>query len=48
MADALFIAILVAFFAVCVGFVRICDRVIGADDAVAPAGPDEVEEATAA
>jgi hypothetical protein len=28
-ADVMFIAILVAFFGVCVGFVRICDRVIG-------------------
>jgi hypothetical protein len=27
--DVMFIAILVAFFGVCVGFVRICDRVIG-------------------
>jgi hypothetical protein len=28
-ADVMFIAILVVFFGVCVGYVRICDRVIG-------------------
>jgi hypothetical protein len=28
-ADVMFIAILVAFFGVCAGFVWICDRVIG-------------------
>lgn len=32
-ADALFIAILVAFFGLCVGFVHLCDRVIGVDEA---------------
>jgi hypothetical protein len=32
MADVLFIAILVAVFGLCVGFVRICDRVIGKDE----------------
>ena len=31
MADVLFIAVLVAFFGMCVGLVRICDRVIGVD-----------------
>jgi len=48
MADVLFIAILVAFFGVCVGFVRICDHVIGGDEAIAPTEADEVEEALAA
>jgi hypothetical protein len=49
MADVLFIAILVAFFGVCVGFVRICDRVIGPDEAVAPVTvDDDTEEAIAA
>jgi hypothetical protein len=29
--DLLFIAIAMAFFAVCVGYVRLCDRIIGPD-----------------
>jgi len=48
MADVLFVAVLVAFFAVCVGFVRLCDRVIGGDEAVAPSAADEPDEAMAA
>ena len=31
MADLVFIAIVVAFFALCVGYVRVCDRIIGPD-----------------
>jgi hypothetical protein len=30
-ADLLFIAILIAFFGLCVGFVKLCDRVIGSE-----------------
>ena len=30
-ADIVFIAIVVAFFALCVGYVRVCDRIIGPD-----------------
>ena len=31
MADIVFVAIVVAFFALCVGYVRVCDRIIGPD-----------------
>ena len=31
-ADLLFILITVAFFAICVAYVRWCDRIIGADE----------------
>ena len=34
MADLLFIAITIAFFVVCVGYVRVCDRIIGPDPAM--------------
>jgi hypothetical protein len=42
--DLLFIVIAVAFFALCVGYVRLCDRIIGPD----PAGrePGEPEATT--
>jgi hypothetical protein len=33
-ADVVFIAIVVAFFALCVGYVRVCDRIIGPDPRV--------------
>jgi len=32
MADVAFVAVMVAFFAVVVLFVRACDRIIGADE----------------
>lgn len=51
MADLLFLLITVAFFAIAVGFVRICDRIIGPDaeqgDLVEGGMPDEVAEAPA-
>jgi hypothetical protein len=47
MADVLFIAILVAFFGLCVGFVRICDRVIGVDDLSPVAAVDDDESLAA-
>jgi hypothetical protein len=31
--DLLFIVVAVAFFALCVGYVRLCDRIIGPDPA---------------
>jgi hypothetical protein len=37
MADVLFIAITIAFFALAAGFVRVCDRIIGPDDEALPA-----------
>ena len=50
MADVLFIVILVAFFGACVGFVRICDHVIGVDDTASSAQSDvdDAEDALAA
>lgn len=32
MADLLFVAVIIAFFAVCVLLVKACDRIIGPDD----------------
>jgi hypothetical protein len=34
--DLIFLAVLVAFFALAVGLVRACDRIIGPDTAAAP------------
>ena len=34
MADLLFIVVTVAFFALCVAYVRLCDRIIGVDRVV--------------
>ena len=34
MGDLVFILITVAFFALCVGYVRVCDRIIGPDPRV--------------
>lgn len=36
MADLLFIGIFVVFFALMVAFVRLCERVVGKDEAVEP------------
>jgi hypothetical protein len=52
-ADLLFIAIVLAFFALAAGFVRLCDRIIGpdtefdlaSDDEPAPLEPVAVEGA---
>jgi hypothetical protein len=43
--DLLFIAITVAFFALCVGYVRLCDRIIGPDPADREPGEPEVTAA---
>jgi hypothetical protein len=41
-ADLLFVIITIAFFVVCVGYVRVCDRIIGPDPATTtPAAPQE-------
>ena len=37
MADLLFVVITIAFFAICVAYVRMCDRIIGPDPATPPA-----------
>jgi hypothetical protein len=34
MIDVLYIAVLIAFFVLMVGFVRLCERVVGKDDAI--------------
>jgi hypothetical protein len=36
MADVVFIAVVLAFFAVCVLYVRLCDRIIARGEPVAP------------
>ena len=33
MADIIFVAVICAFFALCVVYIRWCDRIIGSDDA---------------
>ena len=33
MADLVFVAVIVLFFALCLGLVKACDRIIGPDDA---------------
>jgi hypothetical protein len=48
--DLVFMVITIAFFAVCVAYVRLCDRIIGPDPATAapvPAGKAEPEAVTA-
>jgi hypothetical protein len=40
MADILFIAITVAFFVLCVGYVQLCDRIIGGDESAAEPDAD--------
>jgi hypothetical protein len=43
-ADLLFVIITIAFFVVCVGYVRVCDRIIGPDPAAsAPGAPQQPE-----
>jgi hypothetical protein len=46
--DLLFIVIAVVFFAVCVGYVRLCDRIIGPDptarESAEPAAADQLED----
>lgn len=46
MADIVFVAIVIGFFAAAAGFVLLCDRIIGPDQAavVAPAPRGEVVE----
>jgi hypothetical protein len=47
MVDVLMLAILVAFFAIAVLFVRACDKIIGPDVEAAPAEPGDAEQAAA-
>jgi len=39
MADLIFVALAVGFFAVCIGFVWVCDRIVGPDPAPAADRP---------
>lgn len=50
MADLLFMVITFAFFAVCVAYVRVCDRIIGPDPAprASTPSPDAEREAVTA
>jgi hypothetical protein len=44
--DLVFLVIVVAFFAVCTGYVRLCDRIIGPDPHPAStAVDDDLQEA---
>lgn len=47
MADVLMLAILVAFFAIAVLFVRACEKILGPDVELAPAEADESEKEAA-
>jgi hypothetical protein len=48
MADVLFVSLLVALFAVTVGFVQVCDRMVGSGEDVAPGSVlDETERVAA-
>jgi hypothetical protein len=40
-ADLLFVVITIAFFVLCVAYVRVCDRIIGPDPA--PTAPSDQE-----
>jgi hypothetical protein len=52
MADLLFVVITIAFFILCVGYVQLCDRIIGPDprqpaDTPVEGRPDEERELVA-
>jgi hypothetical protein len=45
--DLVFLVIVVAFFALCIGYVRLCDRIIGPDPyPTSTAVADDLDEAT--
>jgi hypothetical protein len=46
--DALYVLVLVAFFALMAGFVRACDWIIGSDEQAEPVTLGAEEERTAA
>jgi len=46
MADVLVVVTLLAFFGLCVAFVRGCDRIIGPDDAEEVDEPAEIDGAS--
>jgi hypothetical protein len=43
MADVIYIVVLVAFFALMVAFVRVCERVVGKEDVTEAEFTDDVE-----
>ena len=43
MTDLVFVVITIVFFVVCVGYVRLCDRIIGPDTAVPDVHDEERE-----
>lgn len=43
MADLAFVAVIIVFFALCLVLVRLCDRIVGPDDAQLDAERFEVE-----
>jgi hypothetical protein len=47
-ADLLFVVITVAFFVLCVGYVHLCDRIIGPDPAPEAGGERSFESDTEA
>jgi hypothetical protein len=47
MADVGFVLLLVVLFLVTAGFVRVCDRMVGADEVDAPRVTPETEEVAA-
>lgn len=40
MSDVIYIVLTLAFFGLCIAYVLVCDRIIGPDEAVAPARTD--------
>ena len=42
MADVIFIAITIAFFAICAAYVQWCDKIIGPDEFEVPASDEQV------
>jgi len=48
MADLLYVVVIIAFFALMVAFVRVCERIVGTDEAVGTeSDPDRSESTTA-
>ena len=52
MADVIYVGVICAFFALCVVYIRWCDRIIGPDDLVASpaevsAGTDDIDVSNA-
>lgn len=47
MRDVIVVVMTFGFFAVCVAYVALCDRIVGADDPVNEPVPESAQEATA-